>query len=125
MSAASFLPFAWMPSAARTIALFDYAHTAPGDRIPTPMPLRWPDKAAASVLDYTLDASALLASGADTISAYSVSAAPLAMLASTTLGGRLTLWLGGGVSGTDYPISLTLTTASTRSVQRIVRLLVV
>ncbi len=121
----SFLPFAWTPSSARSIALFDYASGGASGRLPTPLPLRWPDKPALSVLDYTLDATGLLGSVTDTISAYAVDVGALALTASVVIVGRLTLWLGGGVTGMDYPINITLTTASTRSVNRVVRLGVV
>lgn len=116
-------PFVWLPSPARTIALWGYAGPAPMSRLPTAMPLRWPDLAAGAAKDFTLDASALLDPAGDALSAFTVNPAGLTLLAPVVLGGRLILWLTGGVGGgTDYPVDITLTTASTRFVHRIVRL---
>ena len=90
----SFPPFAWAPSPARTILLWDYAGSAPIGWRPTAMPLRWPDKRAAEVPDHALDASALLAPG-DTIATFAVVPAGLVMSAVVVLGGRLVVWLSG------------------------------
>ncbi|MBW4089884.1 MAG: hypothetical protein HIU82_02075 [Proteobacteria bacterium] len=117
----SFPPASWTPSPARTIRLWDYAGGAPIGRLPTVLPLRWPDKPAAAVLDYTLDVSALLAPG-DAIATTAVTPSGVTMPASAVLGGRLIVWLAGGVSGTDNTIDITITTQSTRRIHRIVRL---
>ena len=125
MTVAALQPFVWTPGAARTIALFDYAGIAPGTRLPTVLPLRWPDKPAGAVLDYTLDASMLLDPAGDALAAFTAVPSGPSLVAAVVVGGRLILWLGGGVSGTDATIDITLTTASTRFVHRIVRLAVV
>lgn len=104
--------WSWAPSTARTLLLW-----------PADGRLRWPDKAAAEMLDYTLDASALQETGADTLTA-SLVAGPLNVEAAVVRGGLLTVWLGGGVAGTDYPLDVRLATASGRAARRVVRLLV-
>ena len=125
MTVAALQPFVWTPGAARTIALFDYAGIAPGTRLPTVLPLRWPDKPAGALLDHTLDASMLLDPAGDALAAFTaVPSAGLALVAAAVVGGRLILWLAGGVSGTDATIDITLTTATTRFAHRIVRLAV-
>ena len=134
--------------APRTIALFDHAGSAPRQRLPAVLPLRWPDKPVASLLDYTLDATGLLADPAelqpfqwgvshfgdplcgpgwvsDALVSLTVNAVAggLVLQASSITAGLAVLWLGGGVPG-DCMVDVTIATASRRSVRRIVRLLV-
>lgn len=115
-------PCVYEPSAQRTISLWSAVNVS----FPSATaPLRWPDKRAGAVLDYTLDASALLA--ADDVLMPSVEQMPsgLDLLSTWAQDGLFTLWLSGGTPGTDNPISLTLTTQSTRFLHRIVLLRVV
>lgn len=89
------------------------------------MPLRWPGHPSGAILDYTLDATALLAGDSDALSAAIASTGDLVLNSVLALGGKLTLWLSGGQAGTDNQIDLTLTTLSTRRVHRIIRLRVI
>ena len=118
----TFAPWAWSPTRQRTIRLWGYAGTAPRGRIPTPLPLRWPDKSVWAVLDFTLDAGELLAGGGDTMSLTVNGVGGLSLLATFVQGGCATLWLAGGMADVDNRVDLTLATLSSRRVHRIVRL---
>jgi hypothetical protein len=98
------------------------AGAAPIGRLATPMPLRWPAKPAAALLDYSLDATELLASETDTIAPVINAASGVDVAGFGVQGGVVILWLYGGVAGDDATIDLTLTTGSTRRVHRIVRI---
>lgn len=86
-----------------------------------------PPKAPAAVLDYQMDWSAWLAAG-ETISSANVTADagitvnPTGKSTSTS-GGVVTFWLGGGTLGTTYTVTVTVTTNSrtdSRSIQVVV-----
>lgn len=117
--------FGWASTPARTIPLFDVAGRAPAGRIPAVLPLRWPDKPAGALLDYTIDATALTAGTSDVISLSINDVGPLGLVAETAIEGLVTLWLSGGTAGQDVPIDLTLSTTSGRRVNRIVRLAII
>jgi hypothetical protein len=110
-----------LPPPDRTLFLWprDDAHSKVG-RLAA-MPLRWPDQPAASVLDYAVNAGALLESATDALTA-TVIAATMTLVAQTIVGGVLVLWLANGAPGIDNPIDLHLSTASGRYVRRIARL---
>lgn len=118
---AALQPFVWTPSLQRTVALWDTAASAPGGHVAAFVPLRWPDKPAAAVQDFTLDATALLDPAGDVLAA-EIEPLALSLLATVVLGGRVILWFGAGGAPFDYPVGITLTTQSTRVVRRIVRL---
>jgi hypothetical protein len=75
-----------------------------------------PPKAPAAVLDYQMDWSGWLAAG-ETISGADVSAEsgitvnPAGKTTSTS-GGVVTFWLGGGTAGVTYNVTVTVTTNS-------------
>lgn len=119
---ATLTPQTWSPSAARTIPLWDYPAGAPVGKIAPSMPLRWPDKLAGETLDFTLDASSLLAFCDDPLTAL-VGSGSLSLVAQLVRGGLVTLWLSGGAAGTDNAIDLQLATGYGRAVHRVVRLL--
>jgi hypothetical protein len=89
--------------------------------------LRWPDKDPADVLDYALNWSDQLAltSPADTISSATWTV-PSGLTAGvqSVLGGVATIWLSGGVAGTDYTITCRIVTAGARTLERSVTLFV-
>jgi hypothetical protein len=116
--------FVWTPSGHRIIPLWDYAGTSPRGQPGTPLPLRWPDKPALAVFDFSLDATGLLGSATDTMTLAIGSTGPLALVMSTVLAGVATLWLGDGTPGGDNVVDLTLATASGRLVRRFIRILV-
>lgn len=117
----SLTPQVWSPSAARTILLSDYPAEALLARAAAPMPLRWPDKAVAETLDFTLDASSLLVSDGDPMTAL-VGSGSLVLVAQLVRVGLMTVWLGGGGRGADNAIDIQLATGYGRYVHRIVRL---
>lgn len=86
------------------------------------LPLRWPDKAAAEVLNFGFDATALLASAVDTLVA-NIAAPGQQLIAQVVTGGIVVIWLGGGTPGTDNEVDLRLAAASGAFVRRIVRIL--
>jgi hypothetical protein len=73
-----------------------------------------PPKAPAAILDYVMDWTAWLAAG-ETISSANVTADvgidvnPAGKTTSTS-GGIVTFWLGGGTSGKTYNVTVTVTT---------------
>jgi len=117
-------PFASVPGTARTVVLFATAATARADRPLAALPLRWPDHQVDALLDYTLDATGLQASAADTLTVTAVAAEGIVVLATIVSGGRVVLWLGGATAaiGADATIDLTIQTAGGRRVHRIIRL---
>ena len=92
------------------------------EALPLALPLRWPDKPAGAVLDYTCDATELLAGATDTLSA-AVAVAGATLVSTYVEGGRVLVWLGGGVAGQDAAVLLSLTTASGRAARRAIRVL--
>jgi hypothetical protein len=115
-------PFVWTRSVRRTIWLWDSVQSAPRGRPATPLPLRWPDKTAAEILDYSLDASALLTGPTDSIALTVNATGSFNLLTTAVHCGIATLWLSGGIAGADGLVDLTLTAISGRRVHRIVRL---
>ena len=109
---------AWTPSLARTVCV----------AAPRPLraltvggrPLFWPPKAPAAHLDYSVDLTAWLADGDDTIATADASIAPsaspydLGCLWVAPIGSGVTLFLTGGQSATRYAVSVLVTTAAGR-----------
>ncbi len=94
-----------------------------------PLPIRWPTKQPDEVLDYFLDASAMMSEVSDTISAASISISPPAELAvqaftANRATNMLTVWLSGGVPGRAYKVRIELNTAGSRTFEWIISLLV-
>jgi hypothetical protein len=106
----------------RTIPLWDYSYQPPAGWLITPAPLRWPAKPAIALLDYALDATALLAGLTDTLALVVNGVTGVVCVGAGVQGGLAILWLMGGSSGADASVDLTLTTGSTRRVHRIVHL---
>jgi hypothetical protein len=109
-----------LPSAARTIPLLSFAGTTPRGRQPVSLPLRWPPKQPADVLDYSLDATGFLADIEDqvvsvTATPLSVSAGDVAIASLAVAGGLVTAWLAGGQPDTDYTIEVAIATLAGRT----------
>jgi len=86
------------------------------------MALKWPDKDPQAIKDYGLDWAALLAAG-ETITDSTWAIAPTGELTATDesiLGSVAIVWLSGGVSGTAYAATNTVTTSRGMSDQRTV-----
>jgi hypothetical protein len=74
------------------------------------MAIKWPDKTPDAVKDYAIDWSERLAAGETiTTSTWVTSSAELTIesgsLSPTIAGGVTTVWLSGGVSGTQYNVT--------------------
>jgi hypothetical protein len=75
-----------------------------------------PPKAPAAILPYDIDWSAWLSSGetiadATVTSDVGITVNPSGKVTSTS-GGVVTFWLGGGTSGATYMVTITITTSS-------------
>lgn len=87
--------------------------------------LQWPDKDPADIWDYTLDATQWMAAIGDTLASCTATALPSGLTlgsTSTTPAGMASVRLSGGAAGTIYAVTLTLTTAAGRVLERSVKL---
>lgn len=96
---------------ARTLIVPRRAAT-PRGFVPSPLPLRWPDKEPGAIQDYSFDASNLFATGA-VLAWLGVAIIPslpggVAVDASSIEGIVANAILSGGVAGVDYEVVLTL-----------------
>ena len=111
----------WKPSNARLLAI---DVPLPGTRAGLPVPLVWPAKDAADLLDYQFDISpALAGNDGDGIASLDVSIAPaetggLTLASAVADGPRAVLWLGGGWAGRTYTVTVRITTESGRGLAR-------
>lgn len=118
----------WRPSAARTITLDAFVPVPRGTLATVPADLSWPLKDPADLLDYQFDiAPALAGNEGDAISTLDIAISPsapgdLSLGSAAADGSRAILWLGGGVAGTTYTVTLTLGTQSGRVLARTVLL---
>ncbi len=116
----------YRPSAARVLVL-DGAVPAPRGARPAPRP-SWPIKDPADVLDYQFDiAPALTGADGDAVATLDVSIIPadpggVAVVSAAADGARAVLWLGGGLAGTTYTVTLTIGTQAGRVLSRAVLL---
>lgn len=121
----------WQVSSARLIEIEGFIPTPRGLALLPPQPLAWPEKDPGDTLDYAFEvAPALTGNPGDTIASLSVAISPDnpgdLSLASTAIDGtRAVLWLTGGQPGTDYTVTLNVTTACGRSLARSIALSVV
>jgi len=118
----------WKPSAARTVVIDSFVPVPRGSIAIAPPPLNWPAKDPIDVLDYQLDISpAVVGNDGDAIATLDVEVAPsnsgdLTVNRVTADGATAVLWLSGGQPGTIYTVTLMITTASGRALQRSVLL---
>ncbi len=93
-----------------------------------PTPLIWPVKDPGDVLDFIIDYSqALAGDGGDSIATLDVSITPnavgdLSLSTSRVDGTQAILWLGAGVAGITYAVTIAIGTNSGRSISRTVSL---
>ena len=110
----------YKPSAARMLVLDGFVPGPRGGRTPNPLsaiPLpSWPAKDPGDVLDYQFDiAPALSGNDGDAVATLDVGISPsnpgdLALASAAADGARAVLWLGGGIAGTIYSVTLTIGT---------------
>lgn len=122
----------YKPSAARMLVLDGFVPGPRGGRTPNPLsaiPLpSWPAKDPGDVLDYQFDiAPALSGNDGDAVATLDVAISPsnpgdLALASAAADGARAVLWLGGGVAGTIYSVTITLGTQAGRVLSRTVLL---
>ncbi len=114
----------WRPSSARCLVLDGFAPVARGATVSAPLPLTWPGKDPADVLDYEFDISAaLLGNDGDQIASVAVTASPsgpgdLVVNSVAADGAVLVFWLSGGAVGTTYVLQVTVVTQAGRTVGR-------
>lgn len=95
--------------------------TLRGVTVNTPLLLRWPSKAPLEVLDYTLNLSAWLADGADSVSGLVPGVAPAAdpydlhVISWELTNSSATVLLANGLPDTDYLVSLLVLTQAGRT----------
>lgn len=103
----------WTPSDARTLVLSRRAAT-PRGFIQAPEALRWPDKRAGDLTDYSVDMTAELEAGdgLSTIEAIVSPSlpSPLTITETDINGDVATLWLDDGFNAVDYLVTLTCVT---------------
>ena len=108
----------WQPAAARTLIVPGQPAATTRLATATPVPLRWPDKAPAAVLDLSLDLASLVPAE-DGGERFAATVAParlgdLMVLAASINGTIGTLWVAGGIEGQDYQVTWTALMASGR-----------
>ena len=119
----------WRPSTARSVAL-DGVLPVPRGVIPSDLPpLVWPAKDPGDVLDYEIDASAVVAGDpGDQVATVAVTVVPSVSPADVQVGrvsadGAVALlWLSGGQPGTVYAVQVSLSTQKGRVIGRTVLL---
>ena len=92
------------------------------------VPLQWPPKDPADILDYQFDiAAALAGNDGDAIQTIDVLITPsddgdVTLVTSAADGTRAVLWLQGGVAGTTYNITIMIGTETGRVISRSIAL---
>jgi hypothetical protein len=118
----------WKPSVARRVTLDAFVPVPRGSVAVAPAPLNWPTKDPADILDYEFDISpALIGNEGDSIASLGVAITPsnpgdLTLSSAAADGCAAVLWLAGGQAGTVYTVTIAITTANGRTVQRSVLL---
>ncbi len=111
---------AWSPSAARTVTPSTYQISNVSTSLYTPLPLQFPAKASADLLDFTLGLSAWLADSGDALSTESLSITPtgnetdVGVVWSTIAGQGVTMALSGGTAGTIYTVAISIVSLAGR-----------
>ena len=118
----------WRPSASRVLLLDGFIPGPRGMLSRASLPLQWPSKDPADILDYQFDiAAALAGNDGDAIQTIDVLIAPsddgdLTLISSAADGTRAVLWLQGGVAGTTYSITIIIGTETGRAISRSIAL---
>lgn len=119
----------WQPSTARAVALDGY-FPLPRGVVPSDLPPpSWPAKDPVDVLDYEVDASAVIAGDpTDQVATVAVAIIPQNSVADVQVGRVLAkgavavIWLSSGQAGTVYSIQITIGTLKGRVIGRTVLL---
>ena len=122
----------WKPSNARLIVLDTYVPLARASALSAPPPLAWPAKDPSDLLDFVLDIAPVIAGDdGDAIVSVSVSVSPSSNAGDLTVaqygtdGLAIVLWLGGGVAGITYAVTIAAVTLCGRTIERTILLPVV
>jgi hypothetical protein len=116
--------YIWKPSTARTVVIDPFIPVPRGSAAVAPPPLSWPTKDPRDVLDYQVDIAPAVAGNLhDNIATLSVSVVPnnpgdVSVNSASADGTSAVLWLSGGQAGTIYTVTLLITTANGRTIQR-------
>lgn len=78
--------------------------------------LAWPTKDPSENLDYAIDFVDVL--GSDAIATKSVAATGVTAGTSSIVGTKVNVWLSGGTAGTTGAVTITITTAGGRTIER-------
>lgn len=125
---ATLIPLAhvWRPSVARRVVLDGFLPSPRGAAPTVPAPPSWPAKDPADTLDYEIDVSQALAGNeGDGIATVAVVVLPAGELLPGVVaadGEVAVLWFSGGVAGTTYVVTASITTTSGRAISRAVLL---
>jgi hypothetical protein len=121
----------WKPSKARSITIDSFVPVPRGTTAAAPTPLNWPSKDPGDILDYQLDIEpALIGNEGDTIESVDIDVSPsqpgdLSTDNVTADGYRIVVWLSSGQAGVTYIVTVIVTMASGRTLQRSILLPVV
>lgn len=120
--------FIFQPSTARVVVVDGFGPFPRGTWQTVPAALSWPVKDPGDTLDYVIDLSRALAGDiGDGIATLDVAIAPasagdLVLVQSKADGDRAILWLGAGLSGTTYAVTVVIGTHSGRAMARTIGL---
>ncbi len=120
--------FSWQPSTARVVTIQGFGPFPRGTWQITPPNLAWPVKDPGDTLDYVLDLSVALAGDVgDGIATLDVAIMPansgdLRLVSSRADGNQAVLWLGDGLSGITYGVTVVIGTNSGRVLSRTISL---
>lgn len=112
------------PSTARTVVLDAFIPVPRGSTPVSPPPLNWPTKDPGDVLDYRFNISpALVGNEGDFIATLDVFINPdnpgdLTLNQAQVDGVNAVLWLSAGQAGTIYTVTILISTANGRTLQR-------
>jgi hypothetical protein len=128
---ATLVSHVWKPSKARSITIDSFVPVPRGTIATSPTPLSWPSKDPGDILDYQLNIEpALIGNEGDTIESVDIDVAPsepgdLSTDNVTADGYRIVIWLSSGQAGITYIVTILVTMASGRTLQRSILLPVV
>ena len=118
----------WLPSSARAVLLDGFVPVPRGTQAAAPQALSWPVKDPGDVLDYIVGiAPALAGDTGDGIASVSVQITPsnagdLVLNTIAISGTQAVLWLAGGFFGTNYAVTLNISTTNGRTLARTILL---
>jgi hypothetical protein len=114
----------WKPSRSRIITIDSFVPVPRGTTVASLAPLSWPSKDPGDVLDYQLDIEpALIGNDGDTINTVDITINPsqpgdLSLDNTVADGYKIVLWVSGGQTNVTYNVTVLVTLASGRTLQR-------